>query len=64
MISPWKIRALVAEKDCRVSPTWRPGDQVRWQGRAGTFRRDAGDGEHAEILLGERIYRVRFRELG
>jgi hypothetical protein len=37
---------------------------VRWQGRGGTFRRDVGDGEHAEIALDERIYRVRLSELG
>ena len=27
------------------------------------FRRDAGDGEHAEIAIGERVYRVRTSEL-
>jgi hypothetical protein len=47
----------------RLSPTWRSGDQVRWQSRAGVFRRDLGDGEHAEIVIGERVYRVRAREL-
>lgn len=47
----------------RVTPTWRPDDPVRWQGRAGVFRREVGDGEHAEIQLGERIYRVRIKEL-
>ena len=47
----------------RVTPTWRAGDQVRWKGRAGMFRRDAGDGEHAEIAIGERVYRVRTSEL-
>ena len=48
----------------RIVPTWRVGDQVRWQGRAGTFRRDTGDGEHAEVAIGERVYRVRTSELG
>ena len=47
----------------RVMPTFRAGDQVRWQGRAGTYRRDAGDGEHAEINIGERIYRVKTTDL-
>jgi hypothetical protein len=47
----------------RISPTWRAGDGVRWQGRAGVFRRDVGDGEHAEIIISERVYRVRIREL-
>jgi hypothetical protein len=36
---------------------------VRWQGRAGIFRRDVGDGEHAELAIGEKVYRVRTREL-
>jgi hypothetical protein len=40
-----------------LSPTWRRGDPVRWKDRAGVFRRDVGDGEHAEIVIGERIYR-------
>jgi hypothetical protein len=37
---------------------------VRWKGRAGVFRRDVGDGEHGEIVIGERVYRVRISELG
>lgn len=48
----------------RVEPIWQPGQPVRWKDRAGIFRRNVGDGEHSEILLGERIYRVRTRELG
>jgi hypothetical protein len=36
---------------------------VRWKGRAGLFRRNVGDGEHAEIVLDERVYRVRISEL-
>jgi len=47
----------------QITPVWRPGDAVRWQGRAGVFRRDVGDGEHAEIALNERVYRVRVKEL-
>ena len=47
----------------RISPTWRAGEPVRWQGRAGVFRRDAGNGEDAEVLIGDRVYRVRLREL-
>jgi hypothetical protein len=31
---------------------------VRWKARAGVFRRDVGDGEHAEIVIGEGVYRV------
>jgi hypothetical protein len=36
---------------------------VRWRDRAGTYRRDTGDGEHVEIVIGERVYRVRRAEL-
>jgi hypothetical protein len=38
---------------------WRPGDRVRWRDRS----RDIGDGEHAEVTIGQRIYRVRRAEL-
>jgi len=31
---------------------------VRWRDRAGTYRRDVGDGEHVEIVIAERVYRV------
>jgi hypothetical protein len=48
----------------RMAPTWRAGDPVRCKGRAGVFRRDVGDGVHAEIVIGERVYRVRIGELG
>lgn len=47
----------------RISPVWRAGDAVRWQGRAGVFKREVGDGEHAEIALNERVYRVKMKEL-
>ncbi len=46
-----------------AAPTWRLGDAVRWKDRAGTYRRDVGDGEHAEIAIGARVYRVRTSEL-
>jgi hypothetical protein len=47
----------------RISQPWRPGDKVRWQGREGVFHRHLGDGENAEIKLGERVYRVRTSDL-
>ena len=47
----------------RVAPTWRPGDQVRWKDRTGTFRQYVSDGEHADVMSGERVYRVRISEL-
>ena len=47
----------------RIAPVWRAGDRVQWQDRSGVFRRDVGDGEHAEVTIGERVYRVRMAEL-
>lgn len=47
----------------RVAPVWRSGDAVNWQARSGKFHRDVGDGEHSEIVIGERVYRVRTKEL-
>jgi hypothetical protein len=48
----------------KITPVWRAGDAVRWKGRAGVFRRAVGDGEHAEIAIDKRVYRVRTSELG
>jgi hypothetical protein len=48
----------------KIIRTWRTGEPVQWKGRAGVFRRDVGDGEHAELAIGGRIYRVRISELG
>jgi len=47
----------------RVTPIWKAGDQVRWQGRIGVFRRHVGDDVHAEVTSGERVYRVRVADL-
>jgi hypothetical protein len=46
-----------------MSPIWRAGEAVRWKGRPGVFRRDVGDGEHAEVVIEGRVYRVRIGEL-
>jgi hypothetical protein len=46
-----------------VTPAWRPGDRVRWRDRIGDFQRETGDGEHAEIRIADRTYRVRLGEL-
>ena len=54
----------VGAASIRIAATWQPGSPVRWKGRSGVFRRDVGDGEHAEIVIGERVYRVQARELG
>jgi hypothetical protein len=47
----------------RTNRVWQAGDRVRWRDRDGVFGRDLGDGEHAEIQIVDRIYRVRTAEL-
>ncbi|HET9848696.1 MAG TPA: hypothetical protein VFR68_09100 [Candidatus Dormibacteraeota bacterium] len=47
----------------RIAPIWKPGDQVRWQGRVGGFRRHVGDDVHAEVTSDGRVYRVRVADL-
>jgi hypothetical protein len=47
----------------KAVPIWRASMPVLWKGRAGVFRRDVGDGEHAEVVIEGRTYRVRTSEL-
>jgi hypothetical protein len=47
----------------RISRVWRPGVAVRWRERTGSFHRDLGDGENAEIIIANRTYRVRIEDL-
>jgi hypothetical protein len=47
----------------KAVPVWRASMPVLWKGRAGVFRRDVGDGEHAEVVIEGRVYRVRIGEL-
>ena len=47
----------------RISRLWRPGERARWRDRTGVFHRDLGDGEHAEIVIADRTYRVRVGDL-
>ena len=47
----------------RVEIPWRAGDKVRWRERGGLFWRDVGDGEHVEVDIGGRMYRLRRAEL-
>ena len=54
----------IVQGPTRIAPVWKSGDAVRWKGHAGTFQRDVGDGEYAEIAFAERVYRVRLTELG
>jgi len=44
----------------RITPQWRIGDRVRWQDKAGLFRRDLGN---AEVTIANRAYRVRIADL-
>ena len=53
----------VGSAPANISPIWRASMPVLWSGRAGVFRREVGDGEHAEVLIDGRVYRVRLREL-
>ena len=46
----------------RVEIAWRQGDRVLWRDRAGVYRREVDD-EHADIVIGERVYRIRKAEL-
>jgi hypothetical protein len=52
-----------APAPARIAPMWRPGDRVQWKGRDGVFRGDVGDAKHAEIVIGERVYRVQTQDL-
>jgi hypothetical protein len=66
--------SLKASQRGRVRPPTPPqapilrmretGEAVRWKDRTGTYRRDVGDGEHSEIVIGARVYRVRTSDLG
>src|SRR5438552_15749638 len=47
----------------KIPPTWQFGTRVHWKDRVGTFRRDLGDGEHAEIVIKQRVYLVRLPDL-
>ena len=47
----------------KVTPVWRSSMPVLLKGRAAVFRREVGDGEHAEVVIEGRVYRVRLSEL-
>ena len=56
-------RTRRAPSQVYASRVWHPGDKVRWRDRIGAFQRDLGDGEHAEIMIADRTYRVRLADL-
>ena len=53
----------VSSAPASTNPAWRASMPVLWKGRAGVFRRDVGDGEHAEVVNDGRVYRIRIEEL-
>jgi hypothetical protein len=53
----------VGSPSAKISPVWRASMPVLWKGRPGISRRDVGDGEHAEVVLDGRVYRVHLSEL-
>jgi hypothetical protein len=57
-----KTRAATPPKTVLLTPTWRPGDRVCWQGYIGIFLRHIDD-EQGGFTTGERVYRVRVAEL-
>lgn len=56
-------RNVASSSAAKITPGWRASMPVLWKGRAGIFRRDVGDGEHAEVVIDGRVYRVRIGEL-
>jgi hypothetical protein len=52
-----------AVSPAKATPVRRASMPVLWKGRAAIFRRDVGDGEHAEVVIEGRVYRVRIGEL-
>src|SRR5262250_1517296 len=41
-------RNVASSGAAKLTPIWRASMPVLWKGRAGIFRREVGDGEHAE----------------
>jgi hypothetical protein len=56
-------RNVASSSAAKLTSPWRASMPVIWKGRAGVYRRDVGDGEHAEVVIEGRIYRVRIGEL-
>ena len=56
-------RTPSVQRTVSVAPVRVVGEPVRWKEKRGAFHRDVGDGEHSEVQIGERVYRVRTSEL-
>jgi hypothetical protein len=41
-----------------IKPSWRSGDKVRWQHFSAIYLHDLGDGEHADIVIADRVHRI------
>lgn len=52
-----------APSQAQIGRVWSPGDMVQSRDRIGNFRRHLDDGEHAEIVIADRTYRVRVGDL-
>jgi hypothetical protein len=52
----------VGSAPAKISRVWQASMPVLWKGRPAVFHRDVGDGEHAEVVIDGRIYRVRLSE--
>ena len=56
-------RNVASSGAAKLTPVWRASMPVLWKGRAAVVRREVGDGEHAELVIEGRVYRVRIAEL-
>ena len=56
-------RNVASSGTAKLTPVWRASMPVIWKGRDGIFRREVGDGEHAEVVIEGRVYQVRIVEL-
>ena len=56
-------RNVASSGAAELTVVWRASMPVLWKGRAGIFRREVGDGEHAEVVIEGRVYRVRIADL-
>jgi hypothetical protein len=53
---------VLSSASVHVTPIWRTGDKVFWNGYMGTFLRETLD-DYAEVLIGIRTYRLAKAEL-
>jgi hypothetical protein len=56
-------RNVASSGAAKLTQVWRASMPVLWKGRAGVFRRDVGDGEHAEVASKDESTRYASPEL-